>query len=433
MSEAEHIGQSEFPLKRALLAIVAVLIFADQCGRFDHEPPNPFADLPVALRISGEEKNEYVGKIERSLKGNADFKATHKNLDQDSKEWARAIVAACEKTGMPLKDENIKLILAVLKGESGFRVDPPIIGGMGQKYERYMKEIKEELEDASIPEEMKGELKEWIKGYEDKYGEGIKEAKTEQELDKTLEKIRNELGAILKPIFWLGQGTPGVNKLAEKVEEKLNVATLGSMQVDKRKAEEYFELRYGKDLSENEVRDKLFTLEGGIEAGTALLSLSTATYKGGKDWQKFVFADYHAGLFSSRNAGFQASLAQASGKPLVADGDLLAYRNGKIASGISTTKRVTWEWIEAKNLPHHDVYAPMCYFDRHIKYCLSDMFKLEKTASFKDSDIYKKVNTAHEIEPKIPQSAATSAKIAGAYTTKTYVSQKMKDYNRFRL
>jgi Protein of unknown function (DUF1615) len=63
-------------------------------------------------------------------------------------------------------------------------------------------------------------------------------------------------------------------------------------------------------------------------------------YNGGYDKKLYRFADYNAGRYASRNAGFQATIAELLNKPLATDGDLLIYdEQGKPTAIVSNSEQ----------------------------------------------------------------------------------------------
>ena len=113
------------------------------------------------------------------------------------------------------------------------------------------------------------------------------------------------------------------------------VHTLGPMQVNVTKAWRNARAR-GEAVESPAAMERLLldrdtALVRGLTEGVYLLHQSYGFYRerlAEEEAVRFAIADYNAGEFSSRNAAFQARVAELSGQELALDGDLLIYQNG---------------------------------------------------------------------------------------------------------
>jgi hypothetical protein len=150
------------------------------------------------------------------------------------------------------------------------------------------------------------------------------------------------------------------------------VHTGGPMQVGISFAEQHAqERRYPYPLP-RALRDEVFTRRGGLYFGSAMLLDYPAPY----DDVVYRFADYNAGRYASRNAAFQAALTRWSGRPLVPDGDLLRYRNGKPSEAPSQVEIVLRSNAAALQIPATEIRRELL---------------LEKSAEFGFSPLYARV------------------------------------------
>lgn len=119
---------------------------------------------------------------------------------------------------------------------------------------------------------------------------------------------------------------------------------------------------------EGSIRREIFTRHGGMYFGIMHLLGYPADYS----QPVYRFADYNAGWYASRNAAFQAAVAQATGMTLALDGDLILYGTDK-AGATELAVRTLAKRIDMNN--------------REIR---RDLEKGEQ-ASFSESDLWKQV------------------------------------------
>ena len=231
--------------------------------------------------------------------------------------WAIAVEKGIRSSYKVPNAERACAVIAVIEQESGYKADPPVpnlpkvvrqalldrLSILGPLKERALKAIL----SGSAP------------GEKTTFNERIKTLKTERDLDLFF----RDLSAAYKDRF------PGPFVIASALGRVFGkgwlqaynpVTTAGSMQVSVDYAKT---LRAFDDLEDHEVRDRLYTIDGGVLAGTVRLIEFEAGYKD----LLYRFADYNAGFYTSRNAAFQKILTDLSGKPLALDGDLLAYNS----------------------------------------------------------------------------------------------------------
>ncbi|HEX5126075.1 MAG TPA: DUF1615 family protein, partial [Rhodocyclaceae bacterium] len=232
----------------------------------------------------------------------------------DAAGWSADITNAIGVLHIPLSPENLCSVVAIIEQESAFQVDPEV----PNLPRIVMNEIETRRDRYDIPKLLveTGLKKNSPDGRS--YNARIQALRTESDVSKLYEDMLSELP-----------------ELARAYQPSNPIKTVGAMQVNVAFAEDYARGKaypYGRVSS---VRHEAFTRRGGIYFGVAMLLDYSAPYP----TPLYRFADYNAGRFSSRNAAFQMALAEVSGMPLTADGDLLMYEDGQPVETPSLTQR----------------------------------------------------------------------------------------------
>jgi hypothetical protein len=194
--------------------------------------------------------------------------------------------------------DNVCAVLAVTEQESTFNADPPVPNLPKVARE----EILRRAERLGVPE-LAVNLALQLRSPDGRsYDERLSAVKTERELSLMYEQFIEEV------------------PLGQRLFARLNpVRTGGPMQVSMAFAEAHVQSRPYPFPAQDTIRHEVFTRRGGLYFGTAHLLDYPAPY--GAE-MVYRFADFNAGRYASRNAGFQQALAVASGRKLDLDGDL---------------------------------------------------------------------------------------------------------------
>ena len=216
----------------------------------------------------------------------------------DKDGWAADIYTPMAVLELPLTPDNICAILSVTEQESGFKADPavPNLGKLAWA------EIERQREKVGIPAIALDAALSIKSKTGASYRQRIDAAKTERELSDIFEEMIDRVP--LGRTFFAHRNP---------------VRTGGPMQVSVAFAIEHAkEKRYPYPVVES-IRDEVFTRRGGMYFGIAHLLDYPAPY----DRYRYRYADFNAGHYASRNAAFQGALAEASGRKLALDGDLV--------------------------------------------------------------------------------------------------------------
>lgn len=213
--------------------------------------------------------------------------------------WAADIHAALATLELPSTVQNLCAVMAVIEQESGYRADPAVPGLPAIAW----KEIERRADEAHVPMLMVRAALALDSPDGRSYAERLNAVKTERQLSEVFEDF---IGMVPLGKRFLADNNP--------------VRTGGPMQVSIAFAQAHAEKqRYPYEVKDS-IRREVFTRRGGIYFGAAHLLAYEAPY----DEHIHRFADFNAGRYASRNAGFQNALSVATGLPLALDGDLVA-------------------------------------------------------------------------------------------------------------
>lgn len=247
--------------------------------------------------------------------------------------WIADIAGSFTKLRLPPTRENACAVVAVIEQESGFRIDP-VIPGLGKLAVRT---IDERASRAGIPLALVHAALDLKSSNGATYRQRIRMATTEKQLSDVYEDFTGRV------------------PLGRRLFASRNpIRTRGPMQVNVAFAERFQEIKpYPYHDTRRDLRDELFTRRGSIYFGIAHLLDYQAPY----DRYLYRFADYNAGQYASRNAAFQRATSIVAGKPLIADGALLA--SDPDAKGAGSTERLLFAIAGRLRLSDADIHRAL--------------------------------------------------------------------------
>ncbi|NTW75202.1 MAG: DUF1615 family protein [Chlorobiaceae bacterium] len=259
-----------------------------------------FLTVVIALFLGGCSKKD-TGLTQSQI---TKLVLTAKPGNKSADAWATAIRESLQELGQPIDKEHVCAVLAVITQESGVSVSPKnrnmadilrkkISMFDSNKLLRYI--IQTRLDHVAA----NGKT----------FRENMDSIASEQDFELWYHEFTSS--EITKPILLV----------FDKDIDDL-VTTIGSMQVSVKFAENY--PKKPANAGGGTIREVLYTCKGGVFYGTAYMLDYRHHYD---DW-KYVFADFNAGRYASRNAGFQKMLSRLSRKRIDLDGDLLSYEEG---------------------------------------------------------------------------------------------------------
>ena len=332
---------------------------------------------------------------------------------KDAPGWAADIASALAVNAIRPSRSNVCSVMAVIGQESTFTANPEV-AGLGRMAEQQIKAKLAALPVLPGAAAAGVEIFLAMKPTPDKsYLAMIRAARTERDLDLVYRNLTFYLFREYASTRLLNAGA-----VAHRIDAANPVATLGSMQVSA--AFTIAEVEKAKDRRLGlgaiwKLRDELYMRKGGVAYGTRMLLGYRADYPS----RLFVFADYNAGRYASRNAAFQHMVAELSDVGLALDGDLMLYEGGKTKPEASATE------TSLRNLKLLD--------DESLR---ADLLR-EKEFAFRDTETYNRVSdafTAKTCKPPpyamLPQITLKSPKIQHRMTTALFARAVMARYER---
>ena len=359
----------------ALLCVTAVLSACDQLPSADNTPAVIAPEATFAKMIQ----------------------KTHALREADAKAWVDDILSSLDDVKMARTNESMCAVMAVIEQESGYKEDPPV-AGLSTLLANKIKKMGGNLALRLALEVRLNQAMSTGKTFR----EGMKLVKTERDLSKWYTEFTESryTSPILK---YMGKSVDDV------------VSTVGSMQVS---------LDYARKVapslgqSSMNMRETLYTRKGGVLYGTAHLFYYPTNYSD----MMYRFADFNAGHYASRNAGFQAMVSQLLGKPLNADGDLIAHQPEN-SNQVSQTQNAVMQ-LFAKKMPTMTVQS------------IAQDLALEKSLDFEKTTTYQTVAQWYAqkykkvIAQQIPKISLKSEKITRNLTTEWYANSVNRRYQQ---
>ena len=308
----------------------------------------------------------------------------------DRSGWAADIFAAFEAIKIAPTRETVCAVIAEIEQESSFQAAPGV-PGLG-KIVRHELDIRRQR--YHIPQWLMDNRLDMRSPNGKTYNERIDALKTENDVNALYNDMISEV-----PF--------GKDLLADYNP----VRTCGPMQVSMTFAHSYTASKPYPYGIRGALRDELFTRKGGIYFGVAYLLDYPANYND----MAFRFADFNAGIYSSRNAALQNAVSSLSGILLRRDGDLLRYKDGVALEDSSQTMQALLSISSRLKMDKGGI--------------LHDLL-LEKSPAFEQSRLYKRLFALAPAMPKayIPEIVLTSPKFSRKLSTADYARQVDRRY-----
>ena len=324
---------------------------------------------------------------------------SHRLNEADAQAWVSDVLSSLDTVGMVRTNESACAVMAVIEQESGYKVDPAV-PGLSKLLANKIKKMEENI---AVRLALGMRLDQPMANGKT-FREGIALVKTERDMANWYAEFT--ASKFTGPI--LSQFGKGVDDV---------VGTVGSMQVSIDYAR-----RVAAQLGQSSLnmRETLYTRKGGVLFGTAHLFYYPTHY----EQMLYRFADYNAGHYASRNAGFQAMVAKLAAKLLAADGDLINHRAEGDPNKSTSQTEAALQQLFAKKMPNISAQT------------IAQDLALEKSLDFEQSTTYRTVVQLYQqkygapIAQQIPKISLKSEKITRNLTTEWYANSVNRRYQQ---
>jgi len=334
---------------------------------------------------------------------------------KDREGWAEDIIGALAAISKTPTAERTCAVIAVIQQESGFQKNPTV-SNLPQIVRKGLEEKFSKLGMLATPA-LAALLSGKAPGSKQSFSERIDGLRSERDLDRMFRDISATYKGKLPGTFAIA-GALSMLLGRGSLNDLNPVTTAGSMQVKVAFARNY---KGNKDLTDSDVREQLYTRAGGVRYGTARLIDFPAKY----DDIIYRFADYNAGMYTSRNAAFQSMLSELTQANLTLDGDILAYDDDGDPKDFETNTLKALLAFGAAN----DISAWTVHRDA----------RREKEEDFEETDSWKAVREAWEKKTNkkapyaiIPNVKLNSPKLMKTRSTEWFASSVKRHYQACR-
>lgn len=377
---------------RRLFVCFAVICLATGCGTLSDTTRSIPSDMRQTLNGQSMPSWQALGEAEHINRITELFP----DYVTDRKVWASDLYRVYTSLDLAQTPSTYCATIAVVQQESSFKADPAVPG--------LSKLVRRELQARAnrflIPDFLLNGALNRKSSNGKTWNQRIDELRTEKDLNQLFEDMLNQLP--------LGQSW---------LEDFIPVKTAGPMQVSIAFAKKHAKENTYPFKLEGSLRNEVFTREGGLYFGAAILMDYPVQYTE----PVYRFADFNAGQYASRNAAFQNALNKLTAANLVLDGDLLRYRGetpSLYPSNVEKQLRAISNQLQLN--------------DKEIR---EDLLQ-EKTLGFSDTRTYNRVfdqaqAKTGQLLPRatIPQIRLQSPKITSKLTTSWFAKKVDRRFN----